>query len=164
MNPIGVNAWVWVSPPTNESIAELAPSVKAMGFDLFELGLENPGDWDPQRMADVFAANDLSAAVCAAMGPGRDLTDPDAVDATRDYLRTCIDAAAALASSRRATARRRKGDITERIIDYLKDHPQSTAGDVAKGLNANRNTIATRLSRMAKEGEVTKAARGYAAK
>ena len=48
MNPIGVNAWVWVSPPTNESIAELAPKVKAMGFDLLKLGLENPGDWDPQ--------------------------------------------------------------------------------------------------------------------
>ena len=75
MNPIGVNAWVWVSPPTNESIAALAPRVKEMGFDLLELGLENPGDWDPQRMADVFAANDLSAAVCAAMGPDRDL-DP----------------------------------------------------------------------------------------
>ena len=47
-----------------------------MGFALFELGLENPGDWDPERIAEVFAANDLSAAVCAAMGPGRDLTDP----------------------------------------------------------------------------------------
>jgi D-psicose/D-tagatose/L-ribulose 3-epimerase len=96
MNPIGVNAWVWVSPPTDESIAELAPRVKAMGFDLFELGLENPGDWDPERMADVFAANDLGTAVCAAMGPGRDLTDPDAVVSTQEYLRTCIDAVKAL--------------------------------------------------------------------
>ena len=96
MNPIGVNAWVWVSPPTNESIAALAPRVKAMGFDLFELGLENPGDWDPQRMAEVFAANDLGAAVCAAMGPGRDLTDPDAVASTQEYLRACIDAVKAL--------------------------------------------------------------------
>jgi D-psicose/D-tagatose/L-ribulose 3-epimerase len=96
MNPIGVNAWVWVSPPTNESIAALAPRVKGMGFDLFELGLENPGDWDPERMAEAFAANDLSAAVCAAMGPGRDLTDLDAVDSTRQYLRACIDAVGAL--------------------------------------------------------------------
>jgi D-psicose/D-tagatose/L-ribulose 3-epimerase len=96
MNPIGVNAWVWVSPPTDESIAELAPMVKAMGFDLFELGLENPGDWDPQRMAEVFAANDLGATVCAAMGPGRDLTDPDAVASTQEYLRSCIDAVKAL--------------------------------------------------------------------
>ena len=96
MNPVGVNAWVWVSPPANESISELAPRVKAMGFDLFELGLENRGDWEPERMADVLAANDLSAAVCAAMGPGRDLTDPDAVDSTRDYLRACIDAVVTL--------------------------------------------------------------------
>jgi hypothetical protein len=73
-------------------------------------------------------------------------------------------ATARRASSRRATGRQRKGDITERIIAYLKSHPQSTAGDVAKGLDANRNTIATRLSRMAKEGEVTKASKGYAAK
>jgi len=96
MNPIGVNAWVWVSPPTNEAIAELAPRVKAMGFDLFEPSLENPGDWDPARMAEVFAANGLKAAVCAAMGPGRDLTDPDAVVSTQDYLRACIDAVVAL--------------------------------------------------------------------
>jgi hypothetical protein len=73
-------------------------------------------------------------------------------------------ATARRASTRRATARQRRGDITGRIIDYLKDHPQSTAGDVAKGLNANRNTIATRLSQMAKEGEVAKASRGYTAK
>ncbi|MGH2617325.1 MAG: sugar phosphate isomerase/epimerase, partial [Thermomicrobiales bacterium] len=67
-NPLGVNAWVWVSPPTDANIAELAPRVKAMGFDVFELSLENPGDWDPKRMAEVFAANELGATVCAAMG------------------------------------------------------------------------------------------------
>jgi D-psicose/D-tagatose/L-ribulose 3-epimerase len=96
MNPIGVNAWVWVSPPTDETIAALAPRAKAMGFDLLELGLENPGDWDPARMAEVFAANGLGATVCAAMGPGRDLTDPDTFSSTRNYIRACIDAVAAL--------------------------------------------------------------------
>lgn len=70
-------------------------------------------------------------------------------------------ATARRASSRRATARERKGDIGERIAGYLADHPQSTAGDVAKGLNANRNTMATRLSRMVKQGEITKSAKGY---
>jgi Fic family protein len=68
------------------------------------------------------------------------------------------------ASTRRATARQRKGDITGSIIDYLKDHPQSTAGDVAKALDANRSTIASRLSQMVKEGEITKASKGYAVK
>ena len=96
MNPIGVNAWVWVSPPTDETITALAPRVKALGFDLLELGLENPGDWDPARMAELFAANELGATVCAAMGPGRDLTDPNTVASTQDYIRACIDAVATL--------------------------------------------------------------------
>jgi hypothetical protein len=45
MNPIGVNPWVWVSPP-DATIADIAPREKAMGFELLELGVENPGDWD----------------------------------------------------------------------------------------------------------------------
>ncbi|MDP9365673.1 MAG: sugar phosphate isomerase/epimerase [Chloroflexota bacterium] len=95
--PIGVNAWVWVSPPTDERIAALAPKVKAWGFDLLELPLENPGDWDPARTADLLARLGLGAAVCVAMGPGRDLTaDAVTVDATRAYLRSCVDACAAL--------------------------------------------------------------------
>src|SRR5215208_6778566 len=99
MNLIGVNAWVWVSPPTDESIAELAPGVKAMGFDLLELGVENPGDWDPVRVAEILAANNLGASVCAAMGPGRDLTDPTTIASTQAYVRVCIDAAAIVGSS-----------------------------------------------------------------
>jgi Fic family protein len=73
-------------------------------------------------------------------------------------------ATARRASTRRATARQRKGDISGRIIDYLNDHPQSTAGDVAKALNANRNTTATQLSRLVKKGEIRKASKGYAVK
>ena len=51
MNPIGVNSWVWVSPPTNAAIVEIAPRVKAMGFDLLELSVEKPGEWDSARAA-----------------------------------------------------------------------------------------------------------------
>jgi hypothetical protein len=56
--------------------------------------------------------------------------------------RSARRATARRASSRRATARRRKGDVEARIIEYRKDHPQSTTGDIAKGLNAKRATIA----------------------
>jgi hypothetical protein len=38
------------------------------------------------------------------------------------------------------------------------------AGDVARALNANRSTIATRLSQIVKQGEITKASKGYAVK
>src|SRR5829696_7363333 len=93
---VGVNAWVWVYPANNESLDALAPRVKAMGFDLLELGVENPGDWDPARVAEILAANNLGAAVCAAMGPGRDLTDPTTIASTQAYVRLCIDAVVAL--------------------------------------------------------------------
>jgi D-psicose/D-tagatose/L-ribulose 3-epimerase len=99
MNAIGVNTWVWVSPATDAAITELAPRAKAMGFALLELGVEQPGDWDPARVAEILAAHDLGASVCAAMGPGRDLTDPTTIASTQDDIRFCIDAAATLGST-----------------------------------------------------------------
>jgi D-psicose/D-tagatose/L-ribulose 3-epimerase len=71
----------------------MAPRVKAMGFDVLELGVEQPGDWDPARTADLLAAHGLGAALCVAMGADKDLTDPALVSGTQDYLRYCIDAA-----------------------------------------------------------------------
>lgn len=95
MNPIGVNAWVFTSPPTDAAVASLAPQVKAMGFDLLELGVEAPGDWDPRRTGEVLAQHGLGTAVCAAMGADRDLTDPALVSGAQAYVRYCIDAVAA---------------------------------------------------------------------
>jgi hypothetical protein len=65
-------------------------------------------------------------------------------------------ATARRASNRRATARQHKDDIDGRISEYVKDHPQSTTGDMAKGLNANRGTIAAEISHMMRAGELTR--------
>ena len=65
-------------------------------------------------------------------------------------------ATARRASDRRATARQYKDDIDGRIIGYVKEHPQSTTGDMAKGLNADRSTIAAEVSHMVRAGELTK--------
>ena len=70
--------------------------------------------------------------------------------------RSARRATARRASSRRATARERKDDIEARIIEYRKDHPQSTTGDIAKALNADRDTIAAGLSHIARASDVTK--------
>jgi D-psicose/D-tagatose/L-ribulose 3-epimerase len=93
MNPMGANSWVWVSPPTDAAIAEIAPRVKALGFDLLEMGVENPDEWDPVRIAEILAANDLGASVCPVMGEGRDLLERDLIASTQEYIRTCINAA-----------------------------------------------------------------------
>ena len=70
--------------------------------------------------------------------------------------RSARRATARRASSRRATARRRKDDVEGRIVEYLKDHPQSTTGDIAKALNADRGTIAAGLSDIVLANDATK--------
>ncbi len=98
--PLGANTWIWVSPLTDDDLAVLAPRIAGWGFDVVEMPVENPGDWDPPRTADLLAGLGLGATVCAVMPPGRELvaTTPDVVAATQDYLRACIDAAAAVGS------------------------------------------------------------------
>ena len=86
---------------------------------------------------------------------------PQSPDSTLGTLpavppRSARRATARRASSRRATARERKDDVEGRIIEYRKDHPQSTTGDIAKALNANRDTIAAGLSHIARASDVTK--------
>ena len=53
-------------------------------------------------------------------------------------------------------ARQHKDDVDGRIVDYLKEHPHSTTGTIAKGLNANRDTIAAGLSHIARASDATR--------
>jgi D-psicose/D-tagatose/L-ribulose 3-epimerase len=94
----GVNTWVWVSPLTTDGIAELAPKVKKMGFDWFEVPIEGTSDIDYHRAAAILRDNGLMVSVCAAMGPDRDLIHPDPAirDSGMAYLKHCIDATSTL--------------------------------------------------------------------
>ena len=91
---IGVNAWVWTSPVTTEELQNLAPKVKEMGFDWIEVPLEDLGDLDHKRGAEIVKEYDLGVSGCAAMGPDRDLIHPD--KAIRDngmaYVKGAIQA------------------------------------------------------------------------
>ena len=70
-------------------------------------------------------------------------------------------ATARRASTRRATARSRQDDSETRIIDFLAQHPGSTAGGVAKGLNLDPANVSSHLTQLAKAGEIKKTAHGY---
>jgi D-psicose/D-tagatose/L-ribulose 3-epimerase len=99
VNPIGANTWIWVSPLTDERLARLAPKVREMGFDLIELQVEKPGDWNPDRAAELLHEQELGASLCAVMPPGRDLLgDEGEVAATQEYLRHCVDVAERIGS------------------------------------------------------------------
>lgn len=93
--PVGVNTWVWTSPLTDRSLAEIAPRVAGWGFDVLELPVECLDDWDPHRAARVLDDHGLAASVSLVMGEGRELVAADAitVGATQDYLRAVVDAA-----------------------------------------------------------------------
>ena len=73
-------------------------------------------------------------------------------------------ATARRASHRRATARSRQGDTEASIFDFLAQHPGSTAGDLAKGLNLDPGSVSTRLTQLAKAGEIKRASHGYRTK
>ncbi len=92
---LGVNTWVWTSPLTDAALAGLAPRISAWGFDVVELPVENPGDWDPGRAASLLADLGLAASVVLVMGEGReqDAADATTVLSTQDYLRHVVDVA-----------------------------------------------------------------------
>jgi hypothetical protein len=62
-----------------------------------------------------------------------------------------------------APARGARGQSREQIIEYVRAHPGSTAGDVATALGRKRNSVSTQLTELAKAGALAKADRGYVA-
>jgi predicted transcriptional regulator len=65
------------------------------------------------------------------------------------------------ASTRRAVARSRQDDTSARIIEFLARHPQSTAGDLGRGLNLDPENVSTYLNQLANAGDIKKSAHGY---
>jgi hypothetical protein len=99
----------------------------------------------------VAEAGSLEAALEALDGPAR-TTAPGAL-ATRERGE----------GTGPGRARTRRGETRARVIDHVRGNPGSTAGDVARALRLNRNTVATRLTQLAKSGELVKTDRGYRA-
>ncbi|MEU3479627.1 sugar phosphate isomerase/epimerase family protein [Streptomyces sp. NPDC033754] len=98
MRSLGVNTWVWASPLTDTVLEKLAPRVADWGFDVVELPVERPGDWDPDRAAELLAGLGLAASIVLVMPPGRELVAASAgtIRDTQDYLRHCVDVAVTL--------------------------------------------------------------------
>jgi D-psicose/D-tagatose/L-ribulose 3-epimerase len=128
---LGANTWIWTSPLTDEGLAELAPRLRDWGFDLVELPVEQLGDFDASRAAEVLSSHGLGASVAVAMAPGRELCGADAgvVASTQEFLRSCIDLAAVVGAGAIAgpiytsTGRvwRIGGDERRRLYGELRD-------------------------------------------
>ncbi len=99
LHVLGVNTWIWTSPLTDESLDTIARKAAAIGFGAIELPIEGPGDWDPGRARDLLNQLGLQPIIVGAMGPGRDLVNPTAIESTQHYLNHCVDVAATVGST-----------------------------------------------------------------
>ncbi|MEI6289212.1 MAG: sugar phosphate isomerase/epimerase [Chloroflexota bacterium] len=96
----GVNTFVWSSPCTTSAVKELSPKVKAMGFDILEISVEDPSLFDWAVVRDVLKANQLEGIICGAFGPDRNIcsTAPNTRENAKKYIRQLIDAAQVIGS------------------------------------------------------------------
>lgn len=96
---IGVNTWVWTSPFSMSKL-DLLPRIKAMGFELVEIAVDDVALIDGRQLRQVAEENGLAVGICAAIGPSRDISSDDA--ATRRngvrYITDCIALAQAAGS------------------------------------------------------------------
>jgi D-psicose/D-tagatose/L-ribulose 3-epimerase len=98
---IGVNTWVWCSPPTDDRLTDLIDKIARFGFDVVEIPVENVGDWTPSLVHGLLAEHSLGVSLCAVMPEGRELVAADAasVRSTQAYLRSLVDIAVEVGSS-----------------------------------------------------------------
>lgn len=93
-NGIGINTWVWTSPFGDDSL-ELVARAWAMGFDVFEIAVEDPGLFAGDRLSEALRSSGLRPVACGAFGPSRDLTHEDprfrreSLAYIRDVLKLC---------------------------------------------------------------------------
>lgn len=89
---VGVNAWVWTSPFTNESMGLIGLAAE-MGFDAFTIPLENLDDFDTASLKSAMSDTDMRFYVTGAYGPDRDLANESARvrQQSLDYIKGAVE-------------------------------------------------------------------------
>jgi D-psicose/D-tagatose/L-ribulose 3-epimerase len=137
----GASTFIWASPFSNRTL-DLFDHVKAIGFDILEICVEDPATIDAPAIHDRAARTGVSVTICGAFGPDRDLSSEDAAvrQAGFSYLERCIDFASELKSpfvsgpmyaavgNTRLLDERARGDQWERAVGSLKRAAAYAAG------------------------------------
>ncbi|MDQ2804320.1 MAG: sugar phosphate isomerase/epimerase [Pseudomonadota bacterium] len=93
----GASTFIWASPFSNATF-HLIDKAAEMGFDILEVCVEDPATIDPAAIRQRLTERKLSATVCGAFGPDRDLTsdDPAVRGNALGYIDRCTAIAAEL--------------------------------------------------------------------
>ena len=95
----GVSSYVWVSPFSNHTTEQLKHA-KELGFDIYEIGVEDPSSFDPAYVKQEADMAGIQINICGAFGPERDISSDDSRyrDKGMEYIRTLIDMASVFGS------------------------------------------------------------------
>lgn len=96
----GANTFIWTSPFGAKDFG-LMPRIKAMGFDLVEVAVEDFSVIDVPLLREALENSELSVAICGAFGPTRDISsdDPAIRSNGKKYIVDCIRLAEAVGST-----------------------------------------------------------------
>jgi D-psicose/D-tagatose/L-ribulose 3-epimerase len=89
---IGIDAWVWTAPINTDTVMEPLKKAAKMGFDVFEIPIEDPAAFDVARVKSALDDAGLRPVLVGAFGPDRDLTaeDPRFREQSLDYIRASL--------------------------------------------------------------------------
>lgn len=96
---LGLSTFVLASPFSDDDLAVM-DTVRGYGYDQIEVCIEDPARLSADKVARAAASSGLQVLVCGAFGPQRDVSaeEPDQRRAGIDYLRHCVEFAAAVGS------------------------------------------------------------------
>jgi D-psicose/D-tagatose/L-ribulose 3-epimerase len=93
----GASTFIWESPFGDDKL-HLAQRVASLGFDTLEICIEDPARVSADAVRRAAAEAGITIAVCGAFGHNRDVSheEPGRRRLGIDYLKSCIDLAAAV--------------------------------------------------------------------
>jgi D-psicose/D-tagatose/L-ribulose 3-epimerase len=96
----GASTFIWSSPLDDAAALSLARRVAGLGFDVLEVCVEDPALLSADGVRGAGEEAGVAISVCGAFGPDRDISheNPAVRAAAADYLRECVDLAAAVGS------------------------------------------------------------------
>jgi D-psicose/D-tagatose/L-ribulose 3-epimerase len=100
MMRFGASTFIWESPFSTGQHLGLLAKVRGMGFEVLEVAVEDPSVIDVRLLQRAASDQGLGVITCGVFGPERNLSslEPAERQASADYLRWMIDAAAELGS------------------------------------------------------------------
>jgi len=73
MTKIGASSYIWVSPFSTDRLDQLSHA-KSIGFDVYEIAVENPDVIDIERVREEARRVGIDVNICGAFGENRDIS------------------------------------------------------------------------------------------